>query len=295
MPSNQDDIILTKFEEALNQMALSSSTIVNYLADLRAFERWGKGEVVAEFILLQTTPEHIRQYRNYLSQKLSRAASTVNRHLMALRKFFAFAVELGLIAQNPTNGVSLVQDNGQAASRPLTKEEIENLLSAAQNGSRAGLIRRDVAILQLLLNTGLRVSEIVNLKREDLTFNDPGVLLHVCDLHDEDKVRRLPLSGQVCKALNDYLQVRPKTATIDHLFLSQDGRPISKRTVQRVISNCAKAVGIEGVSAQSMRRTYAVHLFLETQDLALVSERLGHQNCNITEQFLSVHKTHLFI
>lgn len=273
-------------------MALSSSTIVNYLADLRAFLRWGKREVAAEFLLLQTTPEHIRLYRNHLSQQLGRAASTVNRHLMALRKFYAFAIELGLTTQNPTTGVSLVQDNGQATSRPLSEEEMASLLTAAKNGSRAGLIRRDVAILQLLLHTGLRVSEIVNLKRDDLTFNDPGVSLQVCNLHDEDKVRRLPLSGQVCKALNEYLQVRPQTVTTDHFFLSQDGRPISKRTVQRIISDCAKAVGIEGVSAQSMRRTYALHLFSKTQDLALVSERLGHQNCNITEQFLSVHQNH---
>lgn len=290
MPSNQDEALLIQFEQALSQSALSPSTIVNYLADLRAFLRWGSRQIGKEFSLLQTSPDHVRMYRNHLAQELNRAASTTNRHLMSLRKFFAFAIEFGAVSADPTAGVSLVQNDGQANSRPLTPEEIEELLAAAQTGARAGLVLRDVAILQLLVHTGLRVSEIVNLKKDDLIFDNPGVHLQVRDTQDETKVRHLPLSGKVCKALNDYLQVRPQTSTTHHFFLSQDGRSISKRTVQRIIRDCARAAKLDGVSAQSMRRTFALQLFFETQNLALVSERLGHQNQSITEQFLSVHQ-----
>ena len=94
MAQDQDEAILTQFEEALTQSALSSSTIVNYLADLRAFLRWGKREVGDKFSLAEVSQEHIRLYRYHLTQKLNRAASTVNRHLMALRKIFAFAKEV---------------------------------------------------------------------------------------------------------------------------------------------------------------------------------------------------------
>jgi site-specific recombinase XerD len=59
--------------------------------------------------------------------------------------------------------------------------------------------------------------------------------------------------------------------------------------VQRIISDCAKTAGLEGVSAQSLRRTFAVQLWEKTKDLKLVSQRLGHQNCTITEQYLAVH------
>jgi len=290
MLTKHDEAILLRFEESLSQGAFSSSTIVNYLADLRAFLRWGREEIDADFSLSQVNTEHIRLYRDYLAQELNRAASTVNRHLMALRKFFAFAKELREISTNPTTTVTLVQANGQAGSRPLSSEEVERLLKAAQQGSRAGLVRRDVAILQLLLHTGLRVSEIANLQRDDLIFDNPGVHLQVCDASSEDKQRQLPLPGDVCKALNDYLRVRPQTTTTDHFFLSQEGRSISNRTVQRIITDCAKAAGLKGVSAQSLRRTFALQLLSETQNLALVSERLGHQNSNITEQYLSVHQ-----
>jgi integrase/recombinase XerD len=291
MVSDQDEVMLLKFEESLSQAELSASTIVNYLADMRVFVRWGKREIGHHFSLAQVTSDHIRLYRYHLAQELKRATSTVNRHLMALRKFFVLAKEMRDIAQDPTSGIALVHEDGQALSRPLSKEETEKLLAAAQNGSRAGLVRRDLAILQLLLQTGLRVSEIVALQKEDVVFDYPGVQLKVCrDRPVDAKTRHLPLEGDICKTLHEYLKVRPQTSTTSHFFLGQEGRPISSRTVQRIISDCARGVGLEGVSAQSLRRTFALHLFAETQDIELVSERLGHQTKAITEHYLAVHE-----
>jgi integrase/recombinase XerC len=286
-----DEIILTRFEEALTLSELSASTIVNYLADVRAFLRWGKVEIGDSFALAHTTQEHIRRYRNYLTQELKRAASTVNRHLMALRKFSAFAAQIGVMSLDPTSGVSLVQDNRQVASRILSGEETEKLLQAAEKGSRAGLVRRDVAILQLLLHAGLRISEIVDLEQADVLLDNPGVRLRVGRVEqNEDSVRYLPLPKPAYKALTDYLLVRPHCTVSNHLFLGQDGRPISSRTVQRIVSNCAKSAGIAGISAQSLRRTFAVQLLANSHDMDLVSERLGHQHRATTEQYLAVHK-----
>lgn len=291
MVRDPDEIMLLKFEESLNLAQLSASTIVNYLADLRFFLRWGKHAIGNQFSLTQVSQDHIRLYRHHLAQELNRAASTVNRHLMALRKFFALAREMGDIFEDPTGEVALVQEDGHANSRPLSKTEAEALLAAAQNGSRAGLARRDLAILQLLLHTGLRVSEIVALQKEDVVFEYPGVHLKVCrDRQEDNKARHLPLTGEICKTLQAYLLVRPKTSTTPHFFLSQEGRAISNRTIQRIINDCAKAVSLEGVSAQSLRRTFALQLFSETHDLELVSERLGHQSKSITEQYLAVHE-----
>jgi site-specific recombinase XerD len=208
---------------------------------------------------------------------------------MALRKFFVFASQIAVVPLDPTVGVALVQDDGQAISRPLTDQEINKLLAAAQNGSRAGLIRRDVAILQLILHTGLRVSEIVNLKKEDLIFDNPGMRLKVSNGQTETS-RYLPLSKAMLKVLNSYLQIRPQVTNSDYLFLSQGGRFISGRTVQRIVRDCAKSAGLEGVSAQSLRRTFALRLLANCDNLELVSERLGHQSKTITEQYLGIHK-----
>jgi integrase/recombinase XerC len=288
MSQEQDEIILAKFEGWLVDRRLSSSTIVNYLADLRTFLRWGEVEFGPEFTLIRVHQEHIRMYRYHLTEQLRRASSTTNRHLMALRKFFAFAQETGEAPVNPTGGVALVQNDGQAASQPLSEKDTEKLLQAAGSGSRAGLVRRDVAILQLMLHTGLRVSEIVELRREDMVFDNPGLRLRVRNGLDE-KERYLPLCNDVCKALNKYLDMRPQTNATDHFFLNQQGHAVSDRTVQRIISDSAKSAGLKGISAQSLRRTFALQLLEETNDLELVSQRLGHQNSAITAQYLAVH------
>lgn len=287
MSLKQNDRILVKFEEFLTLAAFSSSTIVNYVADLRAFLRWGHQQVGENFSLLEVTQEHIRLYRYYLVGEQNRATSTVNRHLMSLRKFFGIIHQMGDIILNPTEGVSLLSDNRDLVARTLSGEEIDRLLQAAQTGRRAGLIRRDTAILQLLLRTGIRVSEIVQLKTDDLVFDNPGVHLRVARTGNNDDVRRLSLPGQAYKALHQYLQVRPQYGP-DRLFLGQHGGPISNRTVQRIVKNCARAADLEDVSPQMLRRTFAHQLFSKTSNLALVSEQLGHQNNTITEQFLNL-------
>jgi integrase len=150
-------------------------------------------------------------------------------------------------------------------------------------------VRRDLAILQLLLHTGIRISEIVDLRTDDVIFDNPGVRLRVGSTgNSEIDVRYLPLPNQVYRALYDYMLVRPQNS--DYIFLGQDGRPISSRTVQRVVGSCSKSAGLRGVSAQSLRRTFALNVLAETDDLSLVSELLGHQNKTITEQYLAVHQ-----
>jgi integrase/recombinase XerC len=101
------------------------------------------------------------------------------------------------------------------------------------------------------------------------------------------KIRKVPLEGEVHHALYDYLSVRPKVEGEDHLFLSREGRPLSPRSVQRIVSARARAAGLEGVSPQALRRTYANRLLATTGDLALVSERLGHQKLTSTMRYIS--------
>ncbi len=287
-----DEAMLLDFEESLTRLALSPATIVNYLADLRVFFRWGKQTAGEAFTLSAVSQDDIHLYRYHLGQELNRATATVNRHLMALRKFYAWARETGRAKTDPATGVSLVHEEDQAIAPPLTAAEAERLLAAAEKGPRAGLARRDLAILHLLLTTGLRVSEIVNLNQQDVVFDHPGVHLKICrSLADGEKIRQLPLSGKICKALSDYLAVRPPTLAQGRFFLSQDGRPLSPRTVQRIISDCARAADLPGVSAQSLRRTFALQLYAETQNIELISERLGHQSKAITEQYLKIEIT----
>jgi integrase/recombinase XerC len=285
MSEGASEALLARFEEHLVLTQLSPLTVVNYLADLRALERWGVDRIGPEFSLATFTPDSIRAYRSYLLEEKHSAAATVNRRLQALRKFCAFAVQAGVMTSNPTQGVQLVQGEGAVPATPLTGKQIEELLQFSGN-EQPGLARRDTAIVMLLLHTGLRVNELVALRLDDVEFDHPGTHLMIKDSR-HGEIRKIPLQGEVRHALYDYLAVRPQVEGEVHLFLSREGRPLSVRSVQRIVSARARAAGLEGVSPQSLRRTYASRLLATTGDLVLVSQRLGHQNLATTTRYLN--------
>ena len=285
MSFGASEALLAQFEEHLVLAQLSPLTVVNYLADLRAFLRWGSDRIGLDFSLTGLTPNNIRAYRSHLLEEKRCAVATANRRLQALRKFCAFAVQVGIMPSNPAEGVQLVQSEGIVPAMPLTGNQVEELLRSSEN-QQSGLARRDSAILLLLLKTGLRLNELVGLRLDDVKFDHPGTHLTVRDGRN-GATRKVPLEGKVRHALYGYLSIRPNVEGEDRLFLSREGRPLSTRSVQRIVSARARAAGLEGVSPQALRRTYASRLLATTGDLALVSRRLGHQNLETTTRYLS--------
>ncbi len=286
MGQETNSALLAQFEEHLVLAQLAPSTVVNYLADLRTFVRWGLNHAGPDFSLATLTSDTIRAYRSHLLEDKHCAPATVNRRLQTLRKFCAFTVKIGLMTSNPAEGIQLVQtDGGGATPAPLTGKQIEALLNASSS-EQPSLARRDTAILMLLLHTGLRVNELVELRLDDVQFDHPGVHLTVKD-GGRGEARNIPLEGEVRHALYDYLSIRPGVEGEEHLFLSREGRPLSTRSVQRIVSTRARAAGLKGVSPQALRRTYASRLLAATGDLALVSKRLGHQRLTTTMRYVN--------
>lgn len=285
MSRGASEALLAQFEEHLVFTQLSPLTVVNYLADLRALVRWGVDRIGSDFSLDNLSPNIIRSYRSHLLEEKHSATATVNRRLQALRKFCAFAVQAGIMASNPTEGVQLVRSEGTVSATPLTGKQIEELFRASGN-EKSGLARRNTAILMLLLHTGLRINELVGLRLDDVHFDHPGTHLIVKDgRHGE--IRKVPLEGELRQVLYEYLLVRPNVEGESRLFLSREGRPLSTRSVQRIVSDRAQAAGLDGVSPQALRRTYASRLLDSTGDLVLVSRRLGHQDLATTTRYLN--------
>jgi integrase/recombinase XerD len=284
MGRDGNEALLARFEEHLVLTQLSPATVVNYLADLRALLRWGEEQAGSDFSLVALTADDIRAYRAYVFEEKGCAAATVNRQLQTLRKFCAFTTRVGLTAANPAEDIALVQDgDSEATPTPLTEEQVAALVKASASG-QPSLARRDTVILLLLLHTGLRVNELVELRLDDVQFDYPGIHLVVGLPSRRGKenrpgeTRNVPLEGEARQALYDYLSVRPQIEGEDHLFLSREGHPLSVRSVQRIVCMLGRSAGLEGVSPQALRRTYANHLLATTGNLALVAERLGQQD-----------------
>jgi site-specific recombinase XerD len=284
MSRGASEALLAQFEEYLIAAGSSRSTVVNYLADLRALARWAVDKVNPKLSLAALTPDTIEAYCSHLLNEKRCAVATVNRRLHAMRKFCTFAVQTGLVTSNPAEGIQPVQDESSAPATPLTAGEIGALLEAPTR-EQPHLARRDRTILMLLLHTGLRVNELVDLCLDHVQFDHPGIHLTIEDGRGSAR-RQVPLEGEVRHALYEYLSVRPNVEGESHLFLTREGRPLSIRSVQRIVSDCARAAGLEGVSAQVLRRTFANRLLASTGDLSLVSRRLGHQSVATTVRYM---------
>ncbi|MBC8249809.1 MAG: tyrosine-type recombinase/integrase, partial [Anaerolineales bacterium] len=270
MAENVEELF-ARFEEHLARSALASTTIVNYLADLRTFARWHADVRGAASSLLELTPDDIREYRRHMRINEGWTPATINRRLQAVRKFYSFAMETGLMESNPASEVRLIPRPEPKPPRALAPEEVASLFQAIQEG-RPSLVKRDYAIVQLLLQTGIKLGELTRLRLSDVQLrgNGEGMLLVGGGNPREgngSRRRQVPLNSLACAALRDYLRVRPPSASTENLFLSQEGSCISKRTVQRLIRLYTQAAGLEDVSAHALRHTFAVSTLADTGDV----------------------------
>jgi len=283
MVKDADNNLLARFEEYLVRLGFAPATVVNYLADMRGVARW-RVELGQGCSLLNLTADDVRAYCQYLRGERGLSPATVNRHLQAIRKFCYFARRANLMESNPAAEVRPIRVP-PTSRRALDADEIARLLEAAQAG-RPSLVKRDYAIIQLLLQTGIKVGELTKLQLADIELTDSRGTLTVKG-NEGNHYRRIPLNTSACQALHEYLQVRPPSSGVKHLFLSQEGNSISARTVQRLVNACTKAADLAGVSAHTLRYTFATSMLEETGDVATVANLLGHRSVETTLRYVS--------
>lgn len=273
--------LVTEFGRYLQESGFSAATIKNYVADIRNFASWLAGSRARS--LLESTAQDIRDYCSELVAAKAHPPATVNRRLQSIRKFYRYALESGLMQENPSLGVKLLPQPRPQVVRGLNRSEIERFLDAVRQRS-ASLVKRDYAIVQLMLQTGIRVSELTRLKLSDASLSEEKGFLKI---HGQgaSRDREIPLNSSVRKALGAYLEERPPSKS-DHLFLSKKGSPLSVRSVQTLVRGYARAAEVENVSTYTLRHTYAQHLLRDTGDLSLVARLLGHKRLETAIKYI---------
>jgi len=264
---------LAQFEAHLRQSGLAPNTVAGYLHDLRTFSLWLAEHAGREVSPDAFSPGDVEAYKRYLRETLGRSPASINRYLQSVRKFGRFAVLAGIRDTNPAQGVRLLEGRTSSAPRTLNRFEVERLLKVAE-ARRSRTAVRDQAILQLLLQTGIRVSELVHLRPADVDLSQEPGTLTVRGLGKRPE-RRIPLNQQARRALGAYLD-QPHLRGASYLFPSRGGKPLSIRSVQQIVASLGKAAGLN-ISAKTLRDTYARFLWQETGDLRLLTERLGHR------------------
>jgi integrase/recombinase XerD len=272
--SNTDYPDIAAFVAELTRQGMAAKTITTYTSDLVSFARWFTDSTGENFRATAVTPSDILDYKSHLRTVQRRQAATVNRQLAALRKFFLWAQATGRIAELPTATVKGVPA-APRAPKSLPKRDVDRLIREAQKGTK-----RNLAIVQLLRHTGIRVGELCNLRLADIrTSERKGSVLVRSGKGDKD--RTIPLNHDVREAVEAYLKVRPATED-DHFFIGQRGEPLQTDGVQLIVRKLARRAGLEKVTPHVLRHSFAKHVLDAGEDLATVSRLLGHERLETT-------------
>jgi len=195
--------LLQRFIEHLRSHDRSERTIKSYSSDLKLFAKWFYETSREELTPKSITPIDLREYKRYLLEDRGFKPATVNRRLASISAFCEWAQEQGLADGDPCDEISIVLEV-QTAPKWLTKREQYALIRAVQKAYRP----RDEAVIMLMLHTGLRVSEVSNLRIGDISIS-PRKGEIVVRSGKGGKFRTVPLNSNVRNALKVYLPVRP--------------------------------------------------------------------------------------
>jgi integrase/recombinase XerC len=277
MAGNKD--VIADYQEYLEQTGKSANTVKAYVHDVGAFASWFEQTTGDEFAPGIVDPREITDYRGHLLQRGSSPA-TVNRRLVSLRRFFLWARNRGMTGDTPFEMLERVRVKEQkdVAPRWLRHKEQLALLRAVRQGEN----ERDLAIIQIMLGAGLRISEAAALKLSDIKLNDRSGWVYV-RTGKGMKPRSIPLSAQVRKALQAYLKTRPDTDE-DDLFLGQRG-PLSEWGIHAIVKKYAYQARQDDVTAHTLRHSFAKNLVDAGTPLDQVAVLLGHESLDTTKVY----------
>ncbi len=199
------------------------------------------------------------------------AASTRRRSVAAIRSFFAFLVQEGVIRYSPAADL-LPPEREERPPRVLTEDEYTRLRDAASASPR------DLAIIELALQTGLRLSEIARLKTSDIVLPPPSTetaVGHVRVAGRAGRGRTVTLNARACAALRGYLAEREPSDS-PALFLTKFEKGIGPRGIENIVTKYCEQAGITGASVHSLRHTMAVQMLRRGATPAVVGKALGH-------------------
>jgi len=255
----------------LDRSGKSVNTITAYRRGLSHFLRWYSSIYGDDFIAEQVMARDVGDWRAQQQRVENAAPATVNQRLVALKRFFKWSLAQRIISDNPAEAVDTLRINGREV-RSLSNTELRRLLRAARRH------RRDFAMLEVLVGTGVRVSELLDLRVGDIAVNSRSGKLTV-RYGKGGGYREVPLTADVRKALLPYLEE-------DHhdplnsdapLWLGTRGGLRHRSSVTRMIDKYALRAGLEAATPHMLRHTFATrYLAANPDDLRGLARLLGH-------------------
>jgi site-specific recombinase XerD len=264
--------LLPKFIKNLEDKGRSPSTILAYRADLEQLIEFlqGKNKVTADAI----RPSDLEAFRDsLLAQKYT--PKSVSRKLNAIKTFFRWLLSEKQVTTDPSKNVA----------HPKIEPSLPKFLSPLEYRALRDVVRDDVriaAIVEVILQTGLRISEIANLKLNNI--KDDHIRIEAYATQPE---RSVSLNKPGREALDKYLKIRPKTDS-PYVFVSKNGNPLAVRNIRAAIDRYMQKAEIPDYSVNDLRTTFLVENLKAGVDLVLLSQAVGHKRLSTTERYLEL-------
>ena len=275
------------FDFLINTKGVSQNTLLSYQRDIKAYAEYMEdngqnpetagGTMVLDYLMKL--------------QKSGKSASTVSRNLASIRSFYRFLQNEGVIKADPTANLHSLKIK-KKLPQVLTGEEVESLLNQPDSRDAKGC--RDKAMLELLYATGMRVTEMIDLKMSDVDM-DIGYI----NCNQGKKMRVIPVYSLAKKAVKNYIDVArgqlvKGKSDVENLFVNYNGEKMTRQGFWKIIKQYAVLANIKKeITPHTLRHSFATHLLENGADLKSVQEMLGHRDISSTQVYASVVKKHI--
>ena len=278
------DQALRSFLDFLHiEKGLSPNTVKSYQSDLSIFLKWLSSNCNSSF--KNTKSEDVELFIKHLFQ-LGFKSTTINRKISSIKTFYIYLKKQKLIDIIPTENI-IVPKQEKNLPKSISEKEVETLLNSINGSNNIEL--RDKAMMELLYATGVRVSELVNIKLNDIDFNRRVIRV----IGKGSKERLVPFGEKAFIALNNYLALRENRITKE-IFLSNRGTGITRisfwNRVKFYLNRCGLSIEI---SPHTLRHAFATHILNRGADLRSVQMLLGHSDLSTTQIYTHIAKQRL--
>jgi integrase/recombinase XerD len=284
------DIFLKEYLTSLRlEKNLSKNTIISYKNDLNSFKSFLEIRNISDPSLIKS--EHLLAFFKSLF-KLGLSSTSAARYHSSLKGFFKFLYSNKYIVENPFERVDSPKIN-RNLPRVLSVNEVEKILIQPDAENKLGL--RDKAVLEVFYACGLRVSELINLKVQDLFLNEEMIRV----FGKGSKERLVPIGSSAIKWTEEYMKKgRPlllkKTKSEGFVFLNQNGSKLSRMGIWKIVVKYSQKAGIQKeVHPHTFRHSFATHLLEGGADLRAVQEMLGHADISTTQIYTHVDRDYI--
>ncbi len=284
---------VNNFYVYLKNSNYSPNTIEAYIRDINQFHNFYFTEENSKGPSLKAIKR--LDIRNYISSLISAGLfdSSIERKLAALKHYFKFLVDEGAIETNPVYNFSRLR---RRRNLPviLSESQIRDLFNRPFSGSFSGT--RDKAAIELFYSSGLRLSELINIKLNDIDLS--GMIVRVTGKGDKQRI--VPIGECAVNAIKIYLIYRRNiidskdNSEPEYLFLNKFGKRISARNMRERVKVYLRKISEDpSVSPHTLRHSFATHLLDRGADLRAIQEMLGHTSLRITQKYTHISPAHI--